>query len=53
MAYPAEGIEIMIRNKITDVAKFFELKHQDRVKVINCSNRKYNYDHFNKNVYDM
>lgn len=46
MAYPAEGLEAMIRNKITDVSTFFEMKHKDKYKILNCSNRKYNYSHF-------
>lgn len=53
MAYPAEGLESMFRNKIVDVSSFFKGKHQDNFLVINCSNRKYDYSYFNFQVHDM
>ena len=46
MAYPAEGFESMFRNKITDVAEFFNSKHDKKFLIINCSNRKYDYSYF-------
>lgn len=46
MAYPAEGIEAMIRNKITDVSKFFKKHHDKNYLIINASHRKYDYNYF-------
>lgn len=46
MAYPAEGLESMFRNKITDVSTFFKQKHHENYLIINCSNRKYDYSYF-------
>lgn len=47
MAYPADGLESMFRNKITDVSRFFEEYHKENFLIINCSNRKYDYNYFN------
>ena len=47
MAYPADGLESMFRNKITDVSLFLKTKHSENFLVINCSNRKYDYTYFN------
>lgn len=46
MAYPAEGFESLYRNRIKDVSDFMKERHKDGYMVINCSNRKYNYDFF-------
>ena len=53
MAYPAEGLESMFRNKITDVAEFFNTKHSKKFLIINCSNRKYDYSYFHNKVQDV
>lgn len=53
MAYPADGIESMIRNKISDVSTFFKTRHADHFLIVNCSNRKYDYSFFDNKVMDM
>lgn len=53
MAYPAEGLESVYRNKITDVSAFLKKYHKDKYLVVNCSNRKYDYKYFDNNVLDM
>lgn len=50
MAYPAEGLESMFRNKISDVSEFFNTKHNKNYLIINCSNRKYDYSYFDNKV---
>ena len=53
MAYPAEGLESIFRNKITDVSKFFKKKHPKNYLIINCSSRLYDYTYFENKVSDM
>lgn len=50
MAYPAEGLESIFRNKLDDVAWLLNEKHTDHYLIVNVSNRKYDFDKFNNNV---
>jgi len=42
MSYPATGFEVMYRNKLSDVSKYLDTKHEDHYRVYNLSNRPYN-----------
>lgn len=53
MAYPADGLESMYRNKIKDVSRFMKKRHPDYFMVINVSNRKYDYAHFENRVFSL
>lgn len=53
MAYPADGLESMYRNKIKDVAKFMKQRHNEHFMIINASNRKYDYSHFDNQVFSI
>eukprot|EP00042_Codosiga_hollandica_P026069 m.120576 g.120576 ORF g.120576 m.120576 type:complete len:726 (-) comp52085_c0_seq1:1050-3227(-) len=47
MGFPSDGTESLYRNKMVDVQRFFETKHQGRYKVYNlCSERSYPPRHF-------
>lgn len=35
MGYPATGCESLYRNNLTDVRKFFEVHHNNKIKVYN------------------
>lgn len=42
MGYPAEGVEAIYRNAMSEVQRFFDVHHKDHAKVYNlCSERKY------------
>lgn len=53
MAFPAEGLEAMFRNQLSEVAALLDLKHPNKYLIINASNRKYNYEKFGNRVIDM
>ena len=53
MAYPADGLESMYRNKIKDVSKFMKQKHGENFMVVNASNRKYDYSYFENRVFSL
>jgi protein-tyrosine phosphatase len=53
MAFPAEGLESMIRNKISDVARLLNIKHENHYLIINASNRSYDFEKFNHSVYSI
>lgn len=50
MAFPAEGIETVIRNKLTDVSNLLDLYHKDHYCILNASNRKYDFTKFKGEV---
>ena len=50
MAFPASGIESIYRNNIDEVAQFIKEKHGSNYKIINLSNRKYDYTKFDNKV---
>lgn len=51
MAFPADGLESVYRNPIDEVSRFMNEKHKDHYMIFNASNRGYNYEKFNQNVY--
>jgi phosphatidylinositol-3,4,5-trisphosphate 3-phosphatase/dual-specificity protein phosphatase PTEN len=51
MAFPADGFESIFRNHISDVARLLNEKHPNHYIIVNASNRAYDYDKFNHNVY--
>lgn len=53
MSYPAEGLESMFRNRIRDVSKLLNKNHSNSYLVVNVSNRKYKYSHFNNSVVNV
>ena len=53
MAFPAEGLESMFRNKISDVARLLNIKHENHYLIINASNRSYDFEKFNHSVYSI
>ena len=53
MAFPAEGLESMFRNKISDVARLLNIKHENHYLIINASNRTYDFEKFNHSVYSI
>jgi len=53
MAFPAEGIESMFRNKISDVARLLNIKHEHHYLISNASNRNYDFEKFNHSVYSI
>lgn len=53
MAYPAQGLESVYRNKLEDVSAFFKVKHPKNYLIVNCSNRKYDYEPFENKVIDV
>ena len=53
MSFPAEGFESLYRNRIEDVSSFLQKTHKKNYLIINLSNRKYNYKHFENKVYDV
>jgi len=50
MSFPASGVESWYRNKIKNVAKFLDQKHPGHYKIINLSNRKYDFGKFKGKV---
>ena len=50
MSFPASGMESCYRNKIGEVANFLDTKHPGHYKIINLSNRKYDYGKFKGKV---
>jgi phosphatidylinositol-3,4,5-trisphosphate 3-phosphatase/dual-specificity protein phosphatase PTEN len=42
MSFPASGMEICYRNKISKVANFLDERHEGHYKIFNLSNRTYN-----------
>ena len=53
MAYPAEGLESMFRNKISDVSSFLKTRHKENYMIINVSSRKYDFTYFDNRVYSV
>lgn len=53
MAYPADGLESMYRNKIKDVSKFMKQRHAEHYMIVNVSNRKYDYAFFDNRVFSL
>lgn len=53
MAYPADGLESMYRNKIKDVSKFMRERHGEFFMIINASDRKYDYSYFDNRVFSL
>lgn len=53
MAYPASGFESLYRNKITDVSKMMTENHPVGFLVINASNKKYDFQKFDNQVYNI
>ena len=53
MAYPAEGIESMFRNRIIDVARFLDSRHENHYLIVNASNRSYDYQKFQNRVISL
>lgn len=53
MAYPADGLESMYRNKIKDVSKFLKSRHEEHYMIINASNRNYDYSYFDNRVFSL
>ena len=53
MAYPADGLESMYRNKIKDVSRFMKQRHNEHFMVVNASNRKYDYSYFENRVFSL
>jgi len=39
MSFPATGFAVMYRNKLSDVRKYLDEKHQTNYKVYNLSNK--------------
>ncbi|KAJ6254827.1 phosphatase with homology to tensin [Anaeramoeba flamelloides] len=51
MGFPASKLEGMYRNKMTDVVKYFDLKHKDKYFVYNlCSEKDYDHSNFYERV---
>lgn len=53
MAYPASGFESLYRNKINDVSKMMSENHSAGFLVINTSNKKYDFQKFDNQVYNI
>ena len=54
MSFPASGLESMYRNPIMKVQQFLEEKHGNKYKILNLSNRDYDYSVFgNQVIHDM
>lgn len=53
MAFPAEGLESIFRNQLSEVAALLDRNHPNKYLIINASNRKYNYEKFGNRVIDM
>ena len=49
MGFPSTGVETMYRNSLTDIIKFFHIRHNDNVKVYNLCLEKDRI--YNKNVF--
>ena len=49
MGFPSTGVETMYRNSLTDIIKFFHIRHNDHVKVYNLCLEKDRI--YNKNVF--
>ena len=49
MGYPSTGMEKMYRNSLTDIKKFFHVRHNDQVKVYNLCLEKDRI--YNKNIF--
>ena len=52
MAFPASGFKSIYRNKIEEVTKFLNEKHNENFLVLNLSGNKYNKSMFKGKVYD-
>ena len=49
MGFPSQGMEGMYRNHMDDVKRFFQMKHNQSIKVYNlCTERAYDPSEFNK-----
>jgi len=47
MGFPAESIESIYRNSMSEVVRFFNYRHSGHYRIYNlCSERKYNHAHF-------
>ena len=53
MSFPADGFESIYRNKIRDVSRFLKKRHGENFMVINASNRKYDFSHFDNRVFSI
>lgn len=53
MSFPADGFESIYRNKIKDVSRFLKQRHGENYMVINASNRKYDFSHFDNRVFSI
>ena len=49
MGFPSTGVETMYRNSLSDIIKFFHIRHNDNVKVYNLCLEKDRI--YNKNVF--
>jgi len=49
MGFPSTGLEIMYRNSLSDIIKFFHVRHKDQVKVYNLCLEKDRI--YNKNIF--
>lgn len=53
MGLPSHGFESLYRNDIDDVAAFLDLFHKDHYKVVNLSQKSYNYSKFHEKVIEF
>ena len=49
MGFPSTGLEMMYRNSLSDILKFFHVRHEDQVKVYNLCLEKERI--YNKNIF--